>query len=91
MSDNIKADFVNEEEAKTPLEEQNRLLRLNLETSREILAKVGPVRQYVKWQSLWSTIRMLIILIPLVLGFLYLPDFIKHYVSQLTKVNSYVQ
>jgi hypothetical protein len=91
MTDDIKKDFVSEEEALSPSEEQNRLLRLNLETSREILEKIKPVRSYVKWQNLWSTVRTLIILVPIIFGFLYLPNFVKNYVNQLVKVNSYVQ
>lgn len=32
---------------------------------------------FIKWQNIWSTVRLLIIVIPIALGFIYLPPLIK--------------
>ncbi|MEI6835995.1 MAG: hypothetical protein WCK59_04125 [Candidatus Falkowbacteria bacterium] len=67
------------------MDQQNKLLQHNLELSQEILEKTEAIRIYIKWQKIWSTVRMLIIIIPLVIGFIYLPPLIKDY---LTKISS---
>jgi len=68
------------------LEEQNKLLQRNLILSQEILKKTEAIRVYIKWQKIWSTVRMLIILIPLIIGFIYLPPLIKNYLAQLSSL-----
>jgi len=80
MDNNLKTDFVSDESL-TSLEEHNQLLRRNLEVSQEVLEKIEAIKVYIKWQKIWSTVRMLIIVIPIVVGFLYLPDFIKNYIN----------
>ena len=62
--------------------QQNELLRRNLEMSEKILEKTEIIKKYIKWQKIWSIIRLLIIAIPLIIGFLYLPPIIKNYLSQ---------
>ena len=64
-------------------DEQLTLLRRNLEISQEILVKTNAIKKYIKWQKVWSMVRLLLIVIPIILGFLYLPEFIKSYLSQL--------
>jgi len=85
MDNSIKTDFVSEEDVLTPLEEQNRLLRRNLEVSQESLEKIEKIKAYIKWQKIWSTVQTLIILAPIVAGFLYLPNFIKQYIDHVLK------
>jgi len=54
-----------------------RLLQVNLTRSDEILAAVKGIKSYIRWQQIWSVLRFLIIIIPIVLGFIYLPPLIK--------------
>ena len=68
------------------MEQQNKLLQRNLELSQEILEKTEAIRVYIKWQKIWSTVRMLIIIIPLVIGFIYLPPLIKDYLAKLSSL-----
>ncbi len=67
------------------IDDLKRLLKLNLQKNEEILAISKKTKQYIKWQQIWSILRFLLILIPIVLGFIYLPpvirDFIKNYRS----------
>ena len=62
--------------------EITKLLRDNLACSREILAKMSRIKKYVFWQQTWGIIRLLIILVPIVLGFIYLPPLIRDSIEQ---------
>lgn len=57
------------------------LLQANLERSEEILKISREVKKYMRWQSIWSTIRTLLIVAPLIVGFIYLPPLIKDYIA----------
>lgn len=57
--------------------ELNELLRANLEHSKEILKISKEIKSYIKWQNIWSISRFVIIVIPIILGFIYLPPLIK--------------
>jgi hypothetical protein len=65
-------------------EEQNELLRRNLELSEKILEETSYIKKYIKWQQVWATVRLLILVIPIILGLLYLPDFINGYLKNLS-------
>ncbi len=53
------------------------LLRANLEQSKEILKISQEIKSYIKWQNIWSILRFVIIVVPIILGFIYLPPLIK--------------
>jgi uncharacterized membrane protein YukC len=53
------------------------LLKTNLVRSEEILRKISTIKKYVFWQQTWSVVRLLIILIPIIIGFIYLPPLIR--------------
>jgi len=55
------------------------LLQKNIALSEEISENLVYIKKYVKWQKVWSAVRLLIVVIPLVIGFLYLPPLIKEY------------
>ena len=59
------------------------LLKKNLALSEEMAESVKKIRSYMKWQNFWATVRLLIILIPIAIGFLYLPPLIKGYLAML--------
>lgn len=58
------------------------LLRENLEMSREIRAMVRHINNYVAWQRIFGWIKVLLIVIPLIIGVLYLPPLLKDIFSQ---------
>ncbi len=86
METEIKNEVDKGKESSALLIEQNELLRHNLEVSQEILEKTDIIKNYVKWQKVWSTVRLLLILVPLLIGFLYLPPLIKNYLDQFSSL-----
>lgn len=53
------------------------LLRANLERSEEIFKMVSVIQKYLRWQQAWSLLRLLLIFVPLILAFIYLPPIFK--------------
>lgn len=68
--DNIK-------EGPSENEEIKKLLELNLQKNEEILKISRDIKKYIKWQNIWSSLRFVLIVIPIVLGFIYLPPLFK--------------
>jgi len=56
-----------------------KLLQLNLEKTEEILKISQDTKNYIKWQRIWSTVRLVLIIAPIIIGFLYLPSLLKEY------------
>ncbi len=67
-------------------DEQTELLRRNLEISEELLEKTNYIKGYVKWQKVWGLINILIIVIPILIGIIYLPPLIREYLNQVTSL-----
>ncbi len=63
-------------EVKQP-EELIKLLQANLERSNEILEISKDIKSFIRWQNVWSILRFVLIVVPIVLGFIYLPPLIK--------------
>ncbi|MFZ4648771.1 MAG: hypothetical protein ACOYMB_04040 [Patescibacteria group bacterium] len=61
--------------------EVKELLQKNIALSEEIVESLGHVRRFIKWQNVWSTVRLLIVVIPIAIGFFYLPPLIKEYLG----------
>lgn len=53
------------------------LLQKNLERSDEILRLSKEIKVFIRWQQAWGFIRLLIIVVPIILGFIYLPPLIR--------------
>lgn len=60
-----------------------RLLQENLKRDEEILKTVKEIKKYIHRLRLWSILRFSLIIIPIILGFIYLPPFIKGIVSSI--------
>ena len=60
-------------------EELSELLRVNLDKNEEILKISRKLDTYLKWQNVWGILRLLVILVPIILGFIYLPPIIKEF------------
>lgn len=53
------------------------LLQANLEHNEEVLKISREIKKYIRLQNVWATLRTILIVAPIVLGFIYLPPFIK--------------
>ncbi|MFH1193726.1 MAG: hypothetical protein V1661_01895 [bacterium] len=53
------------------------LLEENIKISKQILASTEKTRKQMRWTQIWSFIRLIIIIIPLVLAILYIPPFLS--------------
>ncbi len=67
-------------------EEQTELLRRNLEISEEILKKTEYIKNYVKWQKVWAIINISLIVVPIIIGLVYLPPLLKNYFDQFSSL-----
>ena len=86
METEIKSETADNINTPIGIAEQNELLRRNLEVSEKILEETEDIKKYIKWQKIWSVVRLLIILIPIVIGLLFLPPLIKNYVDQFSSL-----
>ena len=65
-------------------DEQTELMRHNLEISEEILKNTKYIKEYIKWQKIWGIINVLLIVVPIIIGIVYLPPLIKDYLDSFT-------
>jgi len=63
-------------------DELKKLLKQNLELTEETHKMVKSIRNYVIGQRIWFVIKLLLIAVPIVLGFIYLPAIFKDLFSQ---------
>ena len=59
------------------------MLAENLEMNKEILVYVKKINTYIGWQRIYGWVKFFIILIPIIIGVLYLPPFIRDAYQQL--------
>lgn len=52
-------------------------LEESLEKTQEVLEKVEKMERYLKWFKIWSVLKILFIIVPIVLGFIYLPPILE--------------
>lgn len=57
--------------------EIKKLLELNLQRNEDILLMMRDIKKYIKWQKIWSIFRFVLIVVPIVLGFIYLPPLLQ--------------
>lgn len=57
------------------------LLERNLALSQEILGLAKYAKSYIRWLKIFSWLKVLIIVIPIVLGIIYLPTALKEVLS----------
>lgn len=59
------------------------MLAENQEMNKEILVYVKKINTYIGWQRIYGWVKFFIILIPIIIGVLYLPPFIRDAYQQL--------
>jgi hypothetical protein len=62
-------------------DELKNLLEQNLKKNEEILKISKDIKKFMKWQQIWSTLRFLLIFVPIILGFIYLPPILKNLIT----------
>lgn len=63
-------------------EELKKLIKRNLDLTQEIRDMVKSIKGYVIWQRVFGFLKLLIILIPIILGIIYLPPIIEEALGQ---------
>ncbi|MFZ4632539.1 MAG: hypothetical protein ACOYL8_05095 [Patescibacteria group bacterium] len=63
------------------LEALFKLVQLNLEKTEEVLKISQDIKNYIKWQRIWSMVRLILIIAPIILGIIYLPSLLKEYID----------
>lgn len=63
------------------LQELSRLTKNNLARSEEILVIAKDIKKYIRLTQIWTTFRLFLILVPIVLGLIYLPPLVKDAIS----------
>lgn len=64
---------------------QQTAVRLAQETQARLAVveqEVSSIRRYIRWLRWMSTLRFLLVAIPIVLGIIYLPPVIRQYLDQ---------
>lgn len=63
-------------------EEIKDLLKKNLELTEEINKKIERINRFVAWQKIFGLLKILIFVVPIVLGIIYLPPLLKDVIGQ---------
>lgn len=70
--------------------ELKKLVKKNLELNLEILDILNGIKKNIAWQRIFSLLKLLILAVPVILGFIYLPpmfadflDSVKTYLIEL--------
>ena len=58
-------------------EEIKKILQQNLELTKEIYRMTKKIKNYITWQKIVSIIYLLLIVVPIVLSFIFLPPLLK--------------
>lgn len=59
-----------------------KLLKENLELNQKIYEMVKSIKSYIFWQRVFGVLKILIIVIPIIIGIVYLPPLIKDALRQ---------
>ena len=53
------------------------LVEKNIEISQEILGLAKYFKKYIFWRKVFTYLRIILILVPLIIAFVYLPPFLR--------------
>jgi uncharacterized membrane protein YukC len=71
----------NENLEKVEMEDLKDLLEKNLECTRETQRMVKKIRRQMLWQRIMGIIYLILILAPIILAIIYLPPYLKQFLS----------
>lgn len=63
-------------------EEIKKILEKNLKLTEEIHEMAKSIKSFMMWQRIFSFLKILIIVVPIVIGILYLPPLLKNVFKQ---------
>jgi len=69
------------EEQSIDLRQLKDLLDENINLTRDLEERVKKIHSYVKWQRSFTLIKIFIIIVPIVLGIIYLPPIFKDLIN----------
>lgn len=81
-----KNEPVNTDKENVSRDELKSLLEENLELTKDVRAMVNHINRYVAWQRIFGVLKVLIILVPIILGVIYLPPILKDSYSQIISI-----
>jgi hypothetical protein len=73
---------MNEEKEINETEEIKKLLEQNLQYSQEIYKQTKYIKSYVFWAQIFGVLKILIIVVPIVIGIIYLPTLLSGLLNQ---------
>lgn len=76
----------NDQKEQTQIEELKVLVSESLKKSEETLQKVAWIKSYLKWQQVMSYVKIFLIIVPIILGLMYLPPLLKNYIDQFSSL-----
>jgi hypothetical protein len=59
-----------------------KLVQENIELTKELKQSVDKINRWIAWQRVWTALKILIIVIPIVIGLIYLPPLLSSIFSQ---------
>lgn len=62
-------------------QKMGKLMEENVALSREIYSLTKSIKRHIIWQRIWTVLKILIIVVPIVLGAIYLPGLIQDRIS----------
>ena len=66
--------------------ELQEILKQNLQYSKSLYAMVRKVNRWIIWRRVFGVIKILIILIPIILGIIYLPPLLKEMLAPYNEI-----
>jgi len=66
--------------------ELQQLLEDNLNYTKACYALLERWRQWLFWNRVWGVVKLILIVVPLVVGAIYLPPLVQHWIEQYTKL-----
>lgn len=58
-------------------EDLKKILEQNLEINQKVLETVSYIKRYIIFQKIWGVIKIFIVIIPIIIGIIYLPPLLK--------------
>lgn len=65
------------------LKQIKELLKQNLELTQEVKEMLRKIKRHMLWSKIWSILKISLIVVPIILGFIYLPPLIQKYVDKI--------
>lgn len=69
-------------EEKSKNDDLRKLLEKNLEISEDMHKMIKKIGKYIFWQQVFNILKLLIIVVPIILGIIYLPPLLGDLISQ---------